>query len=327
MALLTVAIYWAVFVSGQTEYVTAKSTKVQDNYLLLHSTKSTTSTENLTTSSRTSKQEESDVIISELVSTTIWPKTQQTSNEPINELEFTQQEIISEQTLLVTKNNPSETTNRLQELNSSSTEIPVEMVSATSTVSIAETITNSEAQTQTFPSLSVVLETIEPSKSFLETDNIGTSESETLTITDEIFVQNSAEISSDIPNKNDVFSSTTEFLSFPTTSWTPFKPNIPYYHCKEPGHFVSRPSCVEYHVCRRVGVWMMHFKARCHFGYKFSTLFRFCVPSYLSDCNTDPYLVDFSMKYDDNTENDNSSSEFDDDSGDCEGEELGELPF
>jgi hypothetical protein len=344
-AALTVATYCVVLVTGEMEYITARTTNVQDSSFLLNSTKPTATTENLTTTSPTSKpEEESTELISEHT-TTIWPKTQHTSAESLNGLEFTQQETISEQTSLFTTNNTSETTIRLSEyitgsnvVLETSTETAVETLSATNIVSVSETVTSlpsSVAQSLTVPIFSVVSEATEPSNKLLEADTIVTSESETLpteqfAITDEASltdsettVQNSAEITPDIPDLNGVSSSTTECPSFPSTTLsTSFKPNIPYYHCTETGHFPARPSCIEYHVCRRVGFWLIHFKATCHFGHQFSLQFRFCVPSYLSDCNRDPYLVNASMKDDEhNAQNDNSSSEFDDDNGECENEE------
>lgn len=230
---------------------------MQDNSVLLSSTKPTTSTENLTTISPTSEpEEESSWFISES-STATWPNTQHTTAESLSGLDFTQQDTTSQQPTLVTTNT-DETTNRVPEYVSSSyvvsgtrTHTPRESVSVTN---VAET--SFVSQSSTVPKLDVVLQSTETSNRLLERDNIVTSETETFptekfVMTDdesvidaEPTVQNSAVFTPDIPDLNGVSRTSTECPSFLLTT-----PYTPHFHCKESGNFAARPSCVEYHVC------------------------------------------------------------------------------
>jgi hypothetical protein len=297
---------------------------MQDIPVFSTSTKPTKSTEKLSTSSPILEPGgESDWLVSE-PTTTIWSKTQHTTTESLNGLEFTQQETISEQTQFVTTNDTSGTTNRaLESVTSSnvvlgtSRESPKEIASATDTVTRllgpvahSSNVSTLSAFTETTESPNRLLEadtivTTDSPNRLLEADIIVTTESQTLpteqvAVTDEVSfdtettVPNSAEISPDITNLSGITSSTTEFPSFSFTTFpSSLTPYVPHYHCTESGHFAARPSCVEYHVCRHVGFWLVHFKATCYFGHQFSLRFRLCVPSYLSDCNTDPHLVDY----------------------------------
>jgi hypothetical protein len=64
------------------------------------------------------------------------------------------------------------------------------------------------------------------------------------------------------------------------------------YQCTRPGRFPARPSCSEYHVCRRVGFWLLHHKETCRFGRKFSSRYGICVRGRSSDCGTGPFSWD-----------------------------------
>jgi hypothetical protein len=276
---------------------------------LLQSTKPTVSTNILTNYSPSLEgNEESNGHISETI-TNMKSTVQHTSTVSPNELELTHQETTSEQielgrtTLLITDYRASETFNELSESTATSSGVlktstgtPIEIESATSTVSARETATS-------VPSSTV-------SNGLLESESTVTSESEAIT-TEQVFASEpEATIpnSPDIPDFNDA-SSSTECSTFPFTI-----PPTSHYHCIGSGRFPARPSCTEYHVCRLEGFWFVHFKQTCHFGLHFSLRLRFCVPSYLSDCEIDPYLTDYNRKDGVHSENNRSSSEYDDDS-------------
>ncbi|XP_069674761.1 uncharacterized protein [Periplaneta americana] len=94
-----------------------------------------------------------------------------------------------------------------------------------------------------------------------------------------------------------------------------FKPQYPMYYCTKPGHFPAPPSCDEYHVCRLIGIWLIHFKETCHYGFEFSYKYKFCVPVYLSDCRSVSYPTDSGTNNNQtSTEDDSSSIEYIDDS-------------
>jgi hypothetical protein len=252
---------------------------------------------------------------------------QYTSTESPSKLELTHQGKTSEQSELgrttpfITDYKNSDTFNGLSGLTETGntlleTSVRKEIESAITTVSVGETMTGVPTSVAPSSTISNVTEATEVSTGLLETESTVTSESEAITIEQYSVTGpgSTVPIYPDIPDFNDV-SSTTEDPMFPfTIPSTSFgKPSPSLYSCIGPGRFPARTSCTEYHICLLAGFWFVHFKQTCHFGLQFSLRFRFCVPSYLSDCKIDPYLANVRRKNGARSENDDSkSSEFDD---------------
>jgi Chitin binding Peritrophin-A domain. len=281
---------WIILVAAQEEYFTAGTTNKQDASAQLEP-----STETVTTHTLTSETvEESNGHVSEppiIITATI----KDTSTKPFNELEFTQQEILTEQnaakttTEPVTANSVSETSGGL----SVSTEFGNVLEVNTGVPVDAVKVSDSQVATGG-PDVTEGVETTESGTSIvvLGAKSISNADSNTLSteqvpvIESETTVPNSVEISSHGPisNFNDVCS-TTECSEFPDSVFSiSFDTNNSHYQCTRPGHFPARPSCTDYHVCRLVGFWFVHFKQTCHFGLQFNARIRLCVPGYLSDC-------------------------------------------
>lgn len=285
---------WIVLVAAQTEYLNAGTTNEQDVSAQL-----APSTETVTTLTPTSeREEESSGYVSE-PSTIITSTITDTSTKLFNELESTQ-EILTEQpaakptTELVTASSVSETSGGL----SDSTEFGDVLEINTGVPADTFRVPNSEGGTQG----QYVTEGVETTESgtssgVLGTQSISNVESYTPSteqvpvIESETTVPNSVEISSHGPIPNCIgVPSTTERPAFPVSVFPiSYDTHNSHYHCTRPGHFPARPGCTDYHVCRLVGFWFVHFKQTCHFGMQFNARIQLCVPGYLSDCRIDSH--------------------------------------
>ncbi|XP_069674791.1 uncharacterized protein [Periplaneta americana] len=109
-----------------------------------------------------------------------------------------------------------------------------------------------------------------------------------------------------------------------TTEQNNLQTYSPQYICIRPGRFPARPSCTEYHVCRRVGVWLFHFKERCHYGFEFSSRHRRCVPPHVSDCRKEfvfSYIHNRHNKEDESKSSESVNENSDEDSRSSHSEE------
>jgi hypothetical protein len=259
-----------------------------------------------------------------------------TSTEPPSELELAPQEETTGQselertTQFITDYRDSETLNGLSDptetgndVGETSTDVRIleDLDPATSTVTGVPT---SVAPSSTILNVSAVTDTTESSNGLLEPESTVTSEIDALTSEQVWITEQDATVPS-YPDLNDVSSATDGPVSAFTTPSTSFGKQAPSdYHCIFPGRFPARPSCTEYHVCRLAGYRYVHFKRSCHFGFQFSLWLGICVPSYLSDCQMDPYFGNVRTRYGGHSERGYSrSSDFDDDSEDGR---SGEVP-
>jgi hypothetical protein len=290
-----VAEIWIVLVAAQAEYLSAGTTNEQDV-----SAQMAPSTETMTTHTPTSeREEESNGYVSE-PSTIITSTITDTSTKLFSELESTQQGILTEQpaakpnTELVTDSLVSEASGGL----SDSTEFGNVLEIITGVPLGTVEVSDSEGGIHG-PDVTEGVETTESgtSSGVLETQSIPIAESNTPSteqvpgIESETTVLNSVEISSHEPIPNFIgVPSITEHPGFPFSFFpNSYDKNNSHYHCIRPGHFPARPSCTDYHVCRLVGFWFVHFKETCHFGLQFNARIRLCVPGYLSDCRIDSH--------------------------------------
>ena len=286
---------WIVLVAAQAEYFNVGTTNEQDVSAQL-----APSTETVTTHTPNSEREEKSNGYFSEPSTIITSTSTDTSTKLFNELESTQQGILTEQTAakptteLLTANLVSETSGGL----SDSTEFGNVLEISTGFPLGTGNVSDGEAGTKS-SDVTEGVETYESgtSSGVLGTQSISFAESNTpsteqvLVIESETTVPNSVEISSHgpIPNFIDV-PSTTERPASPVSVFPiPHDTHSSQYHCTRPGHFPARPSCTDYHVCRLVGFWFVHFKQTCHFGLQFSARIGLCVPGYLSDCRIDSH--------------------------------------
>jgi len=286
---------WLVLVALQAEYLNAGTTNEQDVSAQLAQ-----STETVTTHTLASEgEEESNGYVSE-PSTIITSTITDTSTKLFNELESTQQGILTEQsavkptTELVTESLVSETTGGL----SDSTEFGDVLRISTGVPLGTVKVSDRKAETNG-PDVTEDVETTESGTSggVLGTQSITTAEPNTPSkeqvpvIESETTVPNSVEISSHGPIPNFTgFPSTTERPAFPVSVFPiSYDTHNLNYHCTMPGHFPARPSCTDYHVCWLVGSWFVHFKQTCHFGLQFNARIGLCVPGYLSDCMIDSH--------------------------------------
>jgi hypothetical protein len=293
--------------AGQEDYFTASTINTHDVSTLSQSTNPTVCTNTLTNYSlNLDAAEEANGHISE--TTAIMRSTvEYTSIDSPSELELTHHGKTSEEselgrtTLFITNYIDTETFNGLSGLTETgndiletSTGVRIEVESATSTVSVRETLTGESSSVAPVSTISNVTDTTEVSGGLLEKESTVTSECEVLTAEQFSVTEPDSivPIYPDIPDFNEV-SSTTDGPMFPFTipsiSFGEHAPSL--YHSVRPGRFAAGPSCAEYHICRLAGFWFVHFRQTCHFGLQFSPLFRFCVPSYLSDCKIDAYLA------------------------------------
>ncbi|GFG30375.1 hypothetical protein Cfor_12946, partial [Coptotermes formosanus] len=282
---------WIVVVAAQGELFTARTPSEQ-----AVSTQLTTPTGTVTIYTPTSdRAEESNGHLSE-PSTIITSTFQDTSNKPLSEIEFTQQETVTEQPAakatieLTTDDSASETSSGLLDSTEfrnvseiSSTGFPVDIVKVSDSEAGADgpNVTDGVETNESGTSGGVL-----GTESMLNTESNALSTEHVPVIKSETTVPNSVEISSHgcTPYFNNV-SSTTECPVFPVTIFPiSYDTHTPHYHCTRPGHFPARATCTDYHVCRLVGFWFVHFKETCHFGLQFNARLRLCVPSYLSDC-------------------------------------------
>lgn len=322
---LVVVKCWVVLVDGQDDYVTASTSNMQGVSTLLQSTNLTVSTNILRNySSNLEEAEESNDHISGTAAISM-------STESPNGQQLTHQGRTSEgsefgsTTLFITDYKDSETFNVLSEptetgnsVLETSTGVRIEIESATSTMSVRETMSGVPTSVAPSSTISKVTETNKAPSDLLETESTVTSESEAHTAEQFSVTEpdSTVPIYPDFADFNGV-SSSTEGSMFPfTIPSTSFGKHAPSdYHCIGSGRFPARLSCTEYHICRLVGIWFVHFKQTCHFGLQFSLRFRFCVPSYLSDCKIDPYLANVRRKAGARSEQDDiRSSEFDEES-------------
>lgn len=286
---------WIVLVAAQAEHLNTGTTNEQDVSAQL-----APSTGTVTTLTPTSEREkESNGYVSE-PSTTITSTITDTSTKLFNELESTQQEILTEQpaanptTELVTASVVSETSGGLSDSTEFGNVLEISTGAPVDTVKVPD----SEGGTQG-PDVTEGVETTESgtSSGVLATQSISNAESYTPSteqapvIESEITVPNSVEISSHGPIPNCIgVPCTTERPGFPVSFFPiSYDTHNSHYHCTRPGHFPARPSCTDYHVCRLVGFWFVHFKQTCPFGLQFNARIQLCVPSYLSDCRVDSY--------------------------------------
>jgi len=286
---------WIVLVAAQAEYLNPGTTNEQDVSAQL-----APSTETVTTLTPNSERgEESNGYISE-PSTIITSTITDTSTKIFNELESTQQEILTEQpaakptTELVTASSVSETSGGLSDSTEFGNVLEINTGFPVDTVKVLD----SEGGTQG-PDVTEGVESTESgtSSGVLGTQSTSNAESHTPSteqvpvIESEITVPNSVEISSHGPIPNYIgFPSTTERPAFPVSVFPiSYDRHNSHYHCARPGHFPARPSCTEYHVCRLVGFWFVHFKQTCHFGLQFNARIHLCVPGYLSDCTIESH--------------------------------------
>jgi len=286
---------WIVLVAAQAQYFNAGTTNEGDVSAQL-----APSTETVTTHTPTSeRKEESNGYVSE-PSTIITSTITDTSTKLFNKLESTQQGILTEQpaakptTEIITASFVSETFGGL----SDSTEF-VNMLRTSTRVPLGTVkVSGSEAETNG-PDVTEGVETTESgtSSGVLGTPSISIAKSNTPSteqvpvIESETTVPNSVEISSHWPIPNFIdLPSTTERPAFPVPVFPiSHDTHNSHYQCTTPGHFPARPSCTDYHVCRFVGFWLVHFKHTCHFGLQFNARIRLCVPGYLSDCRIDSH--------------------------------------
>jgi hypothetical protein len=286
---------WIILVATQADYLTAGTTNEQDVSAQL-----APSTETVTTHTPNSEREaESNGYVSE-PSTIITSTITDISTELFNELESTQQEILTEESVakptteLVTASSVTERSGDLSDSTEfgneleASTGVPVGTVrvfdskAGTNGADVHEDLETTGSGTSTGVPGTRLISNAESNA--LSTENIPVIESETS-------VPNSVEVSSHVPIPNFVgVPSTTEYPALPVPVF-PISNDTHnlHYHCKRPGHFPARPSCTDYHVCWLVGFWFVHFKQTCHFGLQFNARIRLCVPSYLSDCNIDSH--------------------------------------
>jgi len=286
---------WIVLVAAQAEYLNAGTTNEQDVSAQL-----APSTEAVTTLTPTSEtEEESNGHVSE-PSTTITSTITDTSTKLFNELESTQQEILTEHpaakpsTEPVTASAVSETSGGLSDSTEFGNVLEISTGAPVDTVKVPD----SEGGTQG-PDVTEGVETTESgtSSGVLETQSISNAESYTPStkqvpvIESGTTVPNSVEISSHGPIPNYIgVPCTTERPGFPVSVFPiSYDTHNSHYHCTRPGHFPARPSCTDYHVCRLVGFWFVHFKQTCHFGLQFNARIQLCVPGYLSDCRVDSH--------------------------------------
>lgn len=324
--LLAVVKCWIVLVAGQEDYFTASTRNTEDSSTVLQPTEPTASTDMLTNYSQNL----------EGVNTVMRSTVQYTSTESPSELELTHQEETTEQselegtTQFITDHRDSETLNGLSESTetgngvretNTGVRILVDIDPATSTVTGVPT---SVSQSSTISNASVVTETTESSNDLLEPESTVASETDALTSEQVWITEQDATVPS-YPDLDDVSSATEGPASAFTTPSTSFGKHAPSdYHCIFPGRFPARPSCTEYHVCRLAGFRFVHFKRSCHFGLQFSIWLGFCVPSYLSDCQMDPYFANVRRRDGGHNERGYSrSNDFDDDSEDGR---SGEVP-